>query len=374
MSLAGPTPGRMAPVGPDLRAGLEVPRWNADLHPMASSASSSTTDGVRLLSHRPSVLFKVEHHATDPIDGDVATEGIVLSGPGWGDTLKGLLAALSHAERACLFAVRLDDPLGLPLPAKTLMDRARTDWFPKFLSQGSMTPAFQPIIDLKSGTVYGREALMRGKMGKSEVRGAELMEAAEAHDALYSFDSRARSAALEVGLPILPEGELLFVNLDPRAVVDVDSSMRSLWPHVDRTDAKHDSIGLELIHAELYPDFDLLVDLVTAHREKGATVALDDLSAGGSSLRCLEAVRPDVAKLDISLTRGIEASAARRALVRALADVAHEMNCKVVAVGIERDSELEAVCELGVDFGQGFYLGQPTEEMLPVEVRLPARA
>ena len=300
--------------------------------------------------------------------------GSCFPAPGWGEALKALLASLSNAERACLFAVKLDDPLGLPLPAKTLSDRARTDWFPKFLSQGSMTPAFQPIIDLTTGAVYGREALMRGKLGKSEVRGAELIEAAEAHDALYSFDSRARAAALEVGLASLPKGELLFVNLDPRAVVDVDTSMRSLWPHVERAKAKPESIGLELIRAELYPDLGLLTDLVAAHREKGATLALDDLSAGGSSLRCLEAVRPDVAKLDISLTRGIEGSPARRALVKALAEVAHEMSCKVVAVGIERDSELEAVCELGVDYGQGFYLGQPTEEMLPVEVRLPARA
>ena len=341
---------------------------------MAHSASSGTTDGVRLLSHRPSVLFKVEHHATEPVEGDVAVEGIVLSGPGWGEALKALLGSLSHAERACLFAVRLDDPMGLPLPAKTLLDRARTDWFPKFLSQGAMTPAFQPIIDLADGCVYAREALMRGKMGNIEVRGAELMEAAEAHDALYSFDARARAAAIETGLPMLPEGERLFINLDPRAVVDVESSLRSTWPHVERQGGKPDSIGLELIHAELYPDIGLLTELVTAHREKGALVALDDLSAGGASLRCLDAVKPDVAKLDMNLTRGIESSLGRRNLVKALAEVAHELGCKVVAVGIERDTELEAVCELGVDFGQGFFIAQPTEEMLPVEVRLPARA
>ena len=76
----------------------------------------------------------------------------------------------------------------------------------------------------------------------------------------------------------------------------------------------------------------------------------------------------------MNLTRGIDGSSGRRNLVKALAEVAHELGGKVVATGIERDSELEAVCELGVDFGQGFYLGQPTDEMLPVEVRLPARA
>ena len=74
---------------------------------------------------------------------------------------------------------------------------------------------------------------MRGMLGTVELRGAELIAAAEAHDALFSFDDRARTAALEVGLPLLPEGEVLFVNLDPRAVLDVESSMRTTWPIVD---------------------------------------------------------------------------------------------------------------------------------------------
>jgi EAL domain-containing protein (putative c-di-GMP-specific phosphodiesterase class I) len=329
---------------------------------------------VRLLSHRPSVLFKVAHHATEPTDGDVSAEGIVISGPGWGDRLRDLMASLTYAERACLFAVRLDDALGLPLPAKTLLDRARTDWFPKFLSQGDMTPVYQPIVDLADASVYAREALVRGRIGRVELRGAELLEAAEAHEALFSFDSRARAAALEAGLPRLPAGELLFVKLDPRAVVDVEGSVRSVWPLVERSGARPGCVGLELMGAERYPDIGLLQALAAAHREHGAVISLDDLSAGTESLRVLEAVRPSVAKLSLHLCKGIESSPARRHLVGALVEVAHELGCRVVAVGIERNTELEHVQELGIDLGQGFYLGQPTEEMLPVDARLVVRA
>ena len=48
-----------------------------------SGAEATKTDGVRLLSHRPSVLYKVEHLATEPVEGDIAVEGLVLAGPGW---------------------------------------------------------------------------------------------------------------------------------------------------------------------------------------------------------------------------------------------------------------------------------------------------
>jgi hypothetical protein len=109
---------------------------------------ATATDGVRLLSHRPSVLYKVEHMATEPVDGDIAVQGLVLAGPGWADRLKDLLGALSQSERACLFAVQLADDQALPLPAEQLLDRTRTDWFPDFLSHGQMKPHFQPIVEL----------------------------------------------------------------------------------------------------------------------------------------------------------------------------------------------------------------------------------
>jgi EAL domain-containing protein (putative c-di-GMP-specific phosphodiesterase class I) len=331
---------------------------------------SIATDGVRLLSHRPSVLYKVEHLATEPVEGDIAVEGLVLAGPVWIDRLKELLETLSQSERACLFALRLSDDQALPLPAETLLDRSRTDWFPDFLSRGQMKPHFQPIVDLATGRVFGREALMRGRLGAVDVRGGELLAAAEAHDALFSFDYRARTAALEIGLPLLPEGEVLFVNLDPRAVLDVEGSLRTTWPVVGRLGADPSRICLELIKPERCPDRDMLKELVEAHRRRGAMVALDDMSGGAESLHCLELLRPDVVKIDNALTAGIQHSEARRRLVAALVDCAHEQGCKVVAEGIERVDEFQAMVDLGVDLGQGFYFGQPTERPMAVDIRL----
>ncbi len=308
--------------------------------------------------------------ATEPGEGDIAVEGMKLAGPGWDDRLKTLLQALSQSERACLFAVRLSDEQALPLPAETLLDRARTDWFPDFLSHGQMKPHFQPIVDLATGRSYGREALMRGRLGAVEVRGGELLAAAEAHDALFSFDYRARTAALEVGLPIMPEGEVLFVNLDPRAALDIESTVRTTWPVVARMNADPSRICIEVIKPERCADREMLAEMVDAHRKRGAQIALDDLSCGTDALLCLELLRPDVAKIDMALTQGIQHSEARRKLIAALVELAHEQGAKVVAEGIERVDEFQTMLELGVDLGQGFYFGQPTERPMAVDPRL----
>jgi EAL domain-containing protein (putative c-di-GMP-specific phosphodiesterase class I) len=331
---------------------------------------TAVTDGVRLLSHRPSVLYKVEHLATEPVDGDIAVDGLVLSGPAWSDALKELLKAVSPSERACLFALRLSDEQSLPMPAETLLDRARTDWFPDFLSHGQMKPHFQPIVELATGRAYGREALMRGRLGAVEVRGGELMAAAEAHDALFSFDYRARTAALEIGLPLLPDGEVLFVNLDPRAALDVDATVRTTWPVVARMNADPSRICIEVVKPERCADREMLAEMVDAHRKRGAQIALDDLSCGTDALLCLDVLKPDIAKIDMALTSGIQHSAARRKLIAALVELAHEQGAQVVAEGIERVDEYETMLELGVDLGQGFYFGHPTERPMAVDPRL----
>jgi EAL domain-containing protein (putative c-di-GMP-specific phosphodiesterase class I) len=196
------------------------------------------------------------------------------------------------------------------------------------------------------------------------------MAAAEAHDAIFSFDYRARTAALEVGLPLLPEGEVLFVNLDPRASLDVESSLRTTWPIVARLGADPSRICLEFVKPERCPDRDLLQAMAQAHRKRGAKIALDDLSGGPDSLACLEMLRPDIAKIDTALTAGIHHSPARRKLVQALVECAHELGARVVAEGVERVDEFRAMAELGVDLGQGFYFGQPTDKPMAVDTRL----
>lgn len=342
------------------------------MEPRQPSQPSRHAAGVRLLSQRPSVLAKLLPRTDDPAGADVAG-GLRVAGPGWEDRLKDLLGQLSSGERDSVFAVRLDDDQGLPLPAATVLTRTRTDWFPEFLSFGRMEPHFQPIISLETGVPFGREALMRGRLGAVELRGAEIVAAAEAHDALYSFDARARAAAIERGIPLLPPGEVLFVNIDPRAVLDIEHSLQGTWPLMERVGGHPSQLCLEIISPDRFPDRGALGELAAAHRERGALIALDDLSGGGDSLDCLEIVRPDIAKLDRVFVDRVESSAAQRRLVAALVECAHEQGAKVVAEGVERVQQFEAVRELGVDLGQGFYFGQPTERPMAVDARLVRR-
>ena len=320
-------------------------------------------EGVRLLSHRPSILAKLVPLAAEqpPADADLGGEGLEVGGAGWRARLTRMLATLAAAERDELYAVWLADELALPLPATKILEQALTAWFPQFLARGRWIPHFQPIVELATGRLIGHEVLMRGRLDGVEHVGGDLVRAAEAHDATWTFDRRARMIGLEVGLPLMEPGDVLFVNLDPRAVVDTESSLSSTWPTVARSATRGARVCLELVSADTASDLGLLTALACAHRERGALIALDDLSGGPASLACLEAVRPDFAKLDVALIAGIHRSPARRRLAGGLVELAHEVGARVIAEGVEGSADLAAAVELGIDCGQGHRMGEPAE-------------
>src|SRR4051812_9680081 len=106
------------------------------------------SEGLRVLSHRPSVLAKLELVASEEFSATSRSTGgaLDLTGENWEPQLKRLLAILTAGERTSVFAVPMGDEDALPTPAETVLARARSDWFPRFLSQGQLTPHFQPIV------------------------------------------------------------------------------------------------------------------------------------------------------------------------------------------------------------------------------------
>jgi EAL domain-containing protein (putative c-di-GMP-specific phosphodiesterase class I) len=73
--------------------------------------------------------------------------------------------------------------------------------------------------------------------------------------------------------------------------------------------------------------------------------------------------RPDIIKLDLDLTRDIDADPARRALAGALVTFAGELGAVIVAEGIETSDELATLHALGVPWGQGYFLARPTADV-----------
>ena len=91
---------------------------------------------------------------------------------------------------------------------------------------------------------------------------------------------------------------------------------------------------------------------------RNASIAIDDVGAGYSGLRRILDLKPDILKLDMSLTRDIDRDPARAALAQAMVAFAAGMRCKIVAEGIETDAEWATLAGLGVGYGQGWHFSR----------------
>ena len=106
-------------------------------------------------------------------------------------------------------------------------------------------------------------------------------------------------------------------------------------------------------------DYEALNAAMQRMRGRGIRLAVDDAGSGFASLRHILQLAPDIIKIDNALTRNVYKDPARRALAAGLISFSAELGATVVAEGIQSRPELDALRDLGVRYGQGFYLGHP---------------
>ena len=212
---------------------------------------------------------------------------------------------------------------------------------------GGIHPVYQPIVDLSRGRVTGVEALARFATGMP------LQWFEEAADVGLREELEASAVAVALaGLPALPVDAYLSLNLSPSTLLRRDVAHLLGAVPLER-------IVIEMTEHAPVGDYEALNRALQPLRKGGVRVAVDDAGAGFASLRHILLLVPDIIKLDISLTRGIDADRPRRALSCALVAFARETSTTIVAEGIETDAELRTLKEIGVTQGQGFLIARP---------------
>jgi EAL domain-containing protein (putative c-di-GMP-specific phosphodiesterase class I) len=226
------------------------------------------------------------------------------------------------------------------------------------LSAGDPALAFQPIVRLSDLSLTGAEALSRFS---AEPKRTPDLWFADAHDAGIGdeLELLAVEKALRAGAA-LPERVYVSVNVSPDTLVAADLTKAFANCDPSRT-------VIEITEHRPIQDYEPILRALSPLRKSGLRVAIDDAGAGYSSLRHVLAMRPDIIKFDVSLTRNLDRDPMRKAMVAALAEFGSRTGTAIVAEGVETTEELTALRELGVPFGQGFALGRPEPLLTIIE-------
>ena len=321
------------PAGGGARAAREIARCSPATRVIALSAFEDRPTVLEML-RAGAVGYLVKGTASEEIVGSiqkVMAGGASLSG----EVIAGIVSELTKQLR------REEDE-------RQRLD-ARRDEIERFVAGEGVTMAFQPIVELSTETVVGFEALARFASPPPRPPNEWFAEAVSLALGVQ-LELTTITQALRA-LPRIAPDRYLAVNCSHRAAVSPELATL-LEPHAAR-------IVLEITEHEAVEDYEHLVDALAPLRARGARVAIDDAGAGFASMRHTVRIAPDIVKLDLSLTRDIDTDRARRALATAMVSFAREMGCALVAEGIETAGELATLRDLGVGFGQGFFLAEP---------------
>jgi EAL domain-containing protein (putative c-di-GMP-specific phosphodiesterase class I) len=220
---------------------------------------------------------------------------------------------------------------------------------------------YQPIVDLRTGAIVGAEALARFAAPPAD---PELWFR-DAADVQLGQDLQLAAVAEALRhLDELPPDVYLAVNASPSVIID--PRLHALVAPVAAG-----RLVVEITEHAAVDDYEELAEAIATLRAQGVRLAIDDAGAGFSSLRHVLRLRPDIIKLDMSITRNVDSDPVRRALAEALVTFAGVVGATLVAEGVESRGELDALLALGASSAQGFFLRRPAILPLPDEVPGP---
>jgi EAL domain-containing protein (putative c-di-GMP-specific phosphodiesterase class I)/GGDEF domain-containing protein len=228
-------------------------------------------------------------------------------------------------------------------------------------NETELSLAYQPRIDLATGTCRGAEAVLRWQSPTlGPVSPAEFMPFVEQSAMIRAATIR----VLELGLRQLAQWRAeglaleLALNVSAMNLLEQDFAQR-LAEGLARHGLDPSWIEIEMTESALIGETTLMLGMLKTIADSGIRLAIDDFGTGYSSLSYLQRLPAQVVKIDQSFIRDLATEPGNRAVVRATVSLCHDLGYRVVAEGVETQEALDLVTEAGCDEAQGYLFAQP---------------
>jgi diguanylate cyclase (GGDEF)-like protein len=238
---------------------------------------------------------------------------------------------------------------------------AETDWATRIheaMRDGSLDLWFQPVVSVRDGSMLYQEALLRyiDPAHAVVVSPGAFLSAAQRSGQGAELDL----FVMERAFDILAENTdlTLAVNLSAQSF-NGDELIRRLESALASHPVDPSRLLFEITETEVMSNLEKASDVLSQMSRMGIKAALDDFGAGFSSLAYLKDLPVSHLKIDCAFVRDLPNNHFNQAILRAIREVARIRDIKTVAECVETREQLDILCELGIDFAQGFYIARP---------------
>lgn len=233
----------------------------------------------------------------------------------------------------------------------------------EILHSQNLSALFQPIIDMGSASIIGYEGLIRGPSGSVLHSPASLFKIARVCGLATKVEYLCRRVVLESFIRLSGTGKI-FLNISPDILLQRDSKSGETLKFIETLGLQPQQVIIEITENMPTVDYPQLREAVHHYRNMGFEIAMDDLGEGFSGLRLWSELRPDYVKIDQHFIQGINLDPIKRQFVSSIQEIARKSGAKVIAEGIETETELLAVHDIGIAFGQGYHIARPNAQLV----------
>lgn len=236
-----------------------------------------------------------------------------------------------------------------------------TDFTRALRAKDQLSLHFQPKIDFASGICRSVEALLRWTHPKyGPIPPAEFIPLIEATALIHSLTRWVTERAVAQSARWRREGIELTVaiNVSPLNFARAEFSNEVIGA-LERHQLPGSRVQIEITETALIANYEIVKTQLLALRASGINAAIDDFGIGFSNLSNLTRLPMNILKLDQSLIQRMETDPRTGLLVRNVIDMAHRLDYRIVAEGIETASSYRQLSQWGCDEGQGYFMSRP---------------
>ncbi len=256
-----------------------------------------------------------------------------------------------------------------------LRGRKITEALSTFQEDDSLSLEYQPILQLWTGGVEGFECTVRLRVPElGMVSAGELIPLAESSGMMLKVGRYIlKEACRRIRILRLRQKQELYISVNLSAQ-QLDDPVFTDMVYLTLKETSLPGSALQLEISERVMDtIAAQADKLRALRQLGVRIALDDYGAGTGSLAHLYNMPLDVLKVSRNFLTGASFSMGKEFILKTMVDLAHNLNLKVAAVGVEHTSRLNTLMKLGYDMAQGYHFCPPLDPAA-LEVFLDTRA
>lgn len=357
-----------------------APALVKEIESLLQAASLGGTTAGRLADHRYALLRSPEHPAED-LAGSVrelaarysqAVEATVSETP----------VAARVDPKASLRALRFtldnflsgggssDETAAMTFTGAVMRTLKEAEDFRVVVAKRRFALNYQPVVKLTSGKVHHYEVLARFAPDTSP---AGVIRMAEELALINDFDLAVADQAVRVLRTDPREDLALAVNVSGQSLAADRFTQALLAMTVDDLGARR-RLTLEVTESATMGDIGAANERIQALRSAGFKVAIDDFGAGAASFDYLRRLSVDAVKIDGRYVSEAATDLRSQKMITHLVSLCRSLKLETVAEMIETDEVASLMLKLGVDQGQGWHFGRPSEKPVPPKVEETARS